>query len=82
MRLIDVEVKLSGMSLTSFRGQMDTFLTVDIIDFCKICLFSAFFLLFGIILSLFGPYQAIFGAGMGLEKFYGVHSYRPITLIV
>ena len=39
------------------------------------------FLLFGVILKLLGPYRAIFGQGVGPEKFFGVYSLRLITFI-
>ena len=42
LRLIEVEVKVSGMSLTSFRGQIGTFLMVDIIDFVRFVCFLFF----------------------------------------
>ena len=50
LRLIEVRMNLSGISLTLHRGQFDT---------CFVfCLYI--FLLFGVTWSYFGPYWAIF----------------------
>ena len=56
LRLIEVEVNLSGISLTSYRGQFDTFLFYDI------------FLLYEVNWRPLEPYQAIFGSGWGLRS--------------
>ena len=62
LMLIEVEVNLSGISLTSYRGQFDTFLFYD------------FFLLFEVTWRLLGPYRAIFWFRVGPEKCFSVYS--------
>ena len=48
MRLIEVEVNLSGISLTSFRGQFDTFPMVDNFHFARfVCFLTFIFFAFG-----------------------------------
>ena len=64
LRLIEVEMNLSGISLTSYKGQFDTFL------FC-FC-----FLLFEVTWTLLGPYQAIFLVRVGSEKCFSVYSLK------
>ena len=54
--LLKVEMNLSGISLVSFRDQLDTFLMVDDFHFVRfVCFLTFYFLLFDIILSLLGP---------------------------
>ena len=60
--LIEVEVNLSGISLTLYRGQFDTFLFYD------------FFLLFGVNQRRLGPYRAIFWVRVESEKCFSVYS--------
>ena len=46
--------------------------------------FADFLIIFvlGVILSLFGLYRAVFGLGMGSEKFLRLYSYREITFLL
>ena len=77
-------MNLSGISLSSIRGQFDTFLMADYIHFVRFVCFLTFliFCLFGVILSLLGPYRAIFVAGLRPEKLFGVYSLRLIPFIL
>ena len=60
LRLIEVEVNLSGISLTSYRSQFDTF-------------FNDFFLLFEVTWRLLGPYPTIFWVMVGYEKCFSLY---------
>ena len=83
LRLLEVEMNLSGNSLTLFRGQFDTFLNVDNFHFVRFVCFLTFsyFLLFELILS---PFWALsryyFGSRWSLIAFISENFGFPIFI--
>ena len=71
--LIEFEVSLSGNSLILFRGQFDTFLTVDDFHFVRFVCFQPFFIFcFWDYFELFGALSGYFRVRMRSDIFQGL----------
>ena len=83
LRLIKVEVNLSGISLTLYRGQFDSFLIVDNFHFVRF-LISDFFIFCFLrsFLAFWGPIETFFCSGWGLICFLGFTNVNYLFLFL